>query len=94
MIDLEKLRYWAEILEKEIDIHRHNSKDVNALSEYQPLVDSLKRVKDNTLIEPYDMPAAGYWNLETEISRFERLSEAFCAFCILLRGWELPTSDT
>jgi hypothetical protein len=93
MIDLQKLRYWAEVLEKEIEAHRYDSKDVDALAKYQPLVESLRKVRNGSLTGPYDMPATGYWNFETDISRFTGLSEAFAAFCILLRGWKLPEAN-
>lgn len=93
MIDLQKLKYWADVLEREIEIHRYDSKDVDALANFQPLVDSLKKVKNSSITESYDMPATGYWNFETNISHFDRLSEAFAAFCILLRGWDLPKAD-
>jgi len=93
MIDLEQLRYWADVLEKEIERHRYDSKDVDALAKYQPLVESLMKVRSGSFTEPYEMPATGYWNFETDISRFSGLSEVFSAFCILLRGWKLPTAD-
>lgn len=45
MVDLQKLKYWADVLEREIEIHRYYSKDVDALAKFQPLVESLKKLK-------------------------------------------------
>lgn len=90
-MDAEKLKKYAILLEKAIHDNTGQSKDVDFLAEYQPLIKAIADAKAGEITSPRDMGGLGRWQLESNIQDFKDLSERLAQFSLLLRGWELPS---
>ncbi|MCB1889379.1 MAG: hypothetical protein KDH20_17360 [Rhodocyclaceae bacterium] len=90
-MDENLLEVWAEMVEHELQNNRNKSSDVQALSEWEPLRESIRLAKCGPIKEPRPLPNLGHWFFETGIQRFATLADALAGFNILLRGRPLPT---
>jgi len=94
-MDALKLKRHAELLEAEIQANLNKSKDVEFLSQYQPLIDALADAKAGQIMEPRELGdwLSSYWIFESNIQDFRELCHRLAQFENLLRGWELSSDD-
>ena len=91
-IDKQQLKHWAIALEQELEKHRKRSNDVAELYAYQPLMESIKQAKSETIGEPVDLAGLSYFFFETSLRNFKELTCALSCFSLLLEGYALPLS--
>ncbi|GLQ88374.1 hypothetical protein [Dyella flagellata] len=90
-MDTKKLKQCAEHLEASLLSHQGESKDVDFLIGLTGLSKAICDAKNEMIKEPRDPGLGiGVWMLESNIDKFEDISNLLAEFRILLRGWELP----
>jgi hypothetical protein len=90
-MDTERLKDCAFLLERELQEHRDESKDVAALADYEPLLSAIRSAKEKKIEHPIELPAMSYWYFETNIQEFKKLSDVLASFSLLLKGRDLPS---
>lgn len=83
-----ELKKCALLLESEIEKHKNESKDVLALSEYEPIINAINDAKLGTISMPRKI-SINHFIFETNIQDFSTLSTCFSRFTLLLEGWEI-----
>lgn len=81
-----ELERRAGVLDQALQASANQSKDVEALGRYGPLVSAIRRAKAGEMHVPEELPGTRHWMFETDISGFEDLSDAFAQFHLMLRG--------
>lgn len=89
-MDKENLKHWAIALEKEMALHRLDSKHVEALFEYPQLIDAIAKAKNLEIQNPILLSGLTAFFFETNIRDFKKLNTALSAFSLILEGLELP----
>lgn len=95
MMEKEKLRYWALELEKELQLHKNDAKDVAKLCENEALSAALQQAKNGDVKWPIIL-----WDiflLESkypEVKNFKQLEKALFNFDFLVQGLCLPDELT
>jgi len=93
-MDTEKLKKHAVLLEDAIHACSGQSKDVDFLSTYSPLIKAIAAAKAGKITSPRELGGLGYWLLENAgVRNIPYLSGRLAQFCTLLRGWELPNES-
>jgi hypothetical protein len=91
-MDAEKLKKHAELLERAIQANAGKSKDVDWLAQYPYLVQAIADAKAYRITEPSDL-GLSRWIFESNIQKFDEITERLCQFEILLKGWPLPSDQ-
>ena len=87
-MDQVKLKKYALLLESEIEKYKDESKDVLALSEYEPIVKAIKDAKNMAIEQPHEIQLRFFY-FESSIQNFRALSDYLAIFSLLLKGWEI-----
>lgn len=82
----DELKLRAIALEQELSNAAHQSPDVAAFAQYEPLVSAIKRAKACEITRPEEIPGMRYWMFETNIPAFSAVELAFSSFSLLLSG--------
>lgn len=90
-IDKEKLKWYAELLESEINKYKGESKDARFLADYDELQKDIYDAKEGRVSQPRWDHGLGYWIDErSKIREHPSLSNALSEFILLLGGLKLP----
>lgn len=90
MMDNEKLKYYALLVEKAIEENRGKRKDVDHLMEFDSLFKAIEDAKAGRIDSPRDFPGLNRWLVESNLREVSILSDRLAGFLILLLGWKLP----
>ncbi len=86
MMDKERLRDLAVVLDKEMRDGAEKSREVAKFAEYQPLVKAIGRAKGMEIDTPEELPGISWWLSETDIRSFKNLELAISNFRWFLEG--------
>jgi len=85
-----ELKRYALLVEDSIRSEFGSDKDVNFLSEYEPLLIAIEDAKNEVVRNPRELTGLSRWLLDSNIRSHPVLSDRLSGFLLLLRGWKLP----
>lgn len=88
-MESKKLKRCAILLEDSLKKNAGESRDVDFLIEYKPLIAAIEDARACKVTEPRSLGGLDRWQLESGIQKFSDLSELLAKFSLLLNGWGL-----
>ena len=94
LIEKEKLKYWAVLLEKEIVKYKDVSSGAKYLSQTQFVIDAIEDAKNLKIELPSDrLGNSRAIDEDTDLHEYQNLSTAFSAFSLLISGLRLSNDS-
>lgn len=92
VINRDKLKAYANLLDEAIKSHLGESEDVDFLANFPALNQALEDAKMEIVLSPREL-GLRRWHMDSNIQSFPDVSHRLAQFCLLLEGWDLPDDE-